>query len=177
MSIITNNIEFYENGNYCEDDCESIKSIETTNLFSNDEKDIPIDNESNENYDYYEDYEDYKDHEDHEKYNVDKNGVGIIESESKKFADEIKYFVESRLISEPNISPWDMYELIKTHYPELGISKKICFSDAYEIDKSVYGKGGNFWRNAYNLPKESENIKLDIYMVKAKNVGIFTFSY
>jgi len=161
------------NIDYCGDDCESIKSIETMNLFSNDEKDVPIDDDDYDEYDEYKD--EYKD--EYVDKNVDSDNKDLILSESKKFANEIKYFVESRLIGEPNIKPWEMFEIIKIHYPEFGIKKKLCFSDAYEIDKSIYGKGGYFWRSAYNLPKESENIKLDIFFAEAKNVGIFTFNY
>jgi hypothetical protein len=100
----------------------------------------------------------------------------LILAESKEFANELKNFIETRLIGEPDIKPWEMFEIIKSHYPEFGISRRLCFNDAFEIDKHIYNRGGAFWRTAYNLPKESESIIVFGNQCEAVQVGIFTFN-
>lgn len=107
----------------------------------------------------------------------DEEDIELILAESKEFANELKKFIESRLIGEPDIKPWDMFEIIKSHFPEFDISRRLCFGDAYDIDKHIYNKGGSFWRNAYNLPKEFDHVEYENNKFDAKNVGIFTFDY
>jgi hypothetical protein len=96
--------------------------------------------------------------------------------ESKILADKIFEFVQTCLIGEPEIKPWEMAEIIKNHFPELEKSRSLCFIDAYELDKKIFSKGGEFWRTAYNYPKELDIVKINGINYNANKVGIFTFS-
>ena len=79
-------------------------------------------------------------------------------------------------MGNPDITPCEMLEIIMIHYPELGNSRNLCFQDALKIDTHAFGKGGEYWRGAYNFPKESEIINIFDIQCEAINVGIFTFS-
>ena len=72
----------------------------------------------------------------------------------------------------------EIYEIIKTNYPEFG-TRILWFGDAHDIDQKIFGKGGGYWRAAYNLPKELDYVEFNGNITNniAKNVGIFTFDY
>ncbi len=58
----------------------------------------------------------------------------------------------------------------------LSIQRQLTISEAQEIDHYMFKVCGQFWRAAYNFPKEGDIIlateEEELY---ATNVGIFTF--
>ncbi len=93
-----------------------------------------------------------------------------IFSKSKEFKIEISKFIESKLISNPEITPSEMLSIILTHYPEYEQFFPLSLSDAKEIDNMFYCKGGNFFISSINFSNES----IDKVEWNIKNVGIFT---
>jgi hypothetical protein len=115
-----------------------------------------------------------------------------ILSRSKKIADKIFEFVSTWLVensgsgsgygsgseseSESEPKPCELFEIVKNHFPELVNSRSLCFVDAYELDKKIFGKGGGFWRSAFDNPKQSDIIEINGKKYNADKVGMFTFS-
>ena len=95
--------------------------------------------------------------------------------DSKLFSQEIRNFIELKLIDNPGLTPNNLYEMICIQFPELGKSRNVCFVQANKIDKDFFNKGGVYWRCAFDNPKESEPIINPEVNGYAKNVGIFTF--
>jgi hypothetical protein len=140
-----------------------------------DEQGEPYEQEDSDNKEELDEQEESDEQEELDEQEESDEDIELILSESKELADELVKFIDSRLIGEPDIKPWEMYEIIKTHYPDLGITRKLCFSDANKIDNNIFGKGGHFWRTAYGLPKESDPVEIFGQECETCNVGIFTF--
>jgi hypothetical protein len=98
------------------------------------------------------------------------------EKAKKSYINEIDKFIDTKLISNPEIQPYEMYYMIQEHFSDTHkYIKNLDFNEASDIDNINYGTGGCFWRQAYGLPKENDEIQIDDTKYVAKNVGIFTF--
>jgi len=93
---------------------------------------------------------------------------------SKQFKKELYKFIESKLISNPEIKPTEMFLIIQTQYPEYGNFNLLTLKDAKEIDNEFYYKGGVFFRSAFDYPNEGETIKIGAIDYVIENSGIFT---
>lgn len=99
-----------------------------------------------------------------------------IEKANKSYINEIDKFVDTKLLSNSIIQPCEMYHMIKEHFTDTPkYIRDLDFNEASDIDNINYGTGGCFWRQAYGLPKENDEIQIDDTKFVAKNVGIFTF--
>ncbi len=62
------------------------------------------------------------------------------------------------------------------NYDNLSIQNQMTISEAQEIDHYMCKVCGQFWRAAYNFPKEGDIISdTEEGKLYATNVGIFTF--
>lgn len=96
-------------------------------------------------------------------------------SGSKEYL-KIFYFISKLIKLDSNISPSQVYGMLVDNYlinPQSNNSP-IDFGEALAIDNYFFGKGGDFWLDAYKRPFEYSIIKYNEKYLQAQQCGIFT---
>jgi hypothetical protein len=92
-----------------------------------------------------------------------------------EFNSELVQTIGNMLENNPSIKPWEIYDEIAIRFKNEFELKYLTIETAQKIDEQFYGNFGEYWRCAYDNPKENDIICEDCGTF-ASNVGIFTFS-
>ena len=98
-----------------------------------------------------------------------------FEKANKSYINEIDKFIDTKLISNPEIKPHEMYNIIMEHFINSEHIDNLDLYDAIYIDNVNYGTGGCLWRESYGFPNLNDEIEICDIKYIAKNVGIYTF--